>query len=103
MNASVELMQITTILRGVTQERRGDLGIESYQRKLLNPQALQFDTRIESLSVLYFSDYETGYIYKVGAWESDDHRCSQAVAVENAWRLTQSEDMCIYKFLRVIN
>lgn len=57
--------QIETILRGVTQQRQGVIGVESYYQYLLNPQALQFDTREDELDILYFSDYDTGYIYKV--------------------------------------
>lgn len=45
------------------QERMGDLGVESYYQSLINPQALQLDTRVDDLDLLYFSDYGTGYIY----------------------------------------
>lgn len=54
-----------TILVGVYQERTGDLGVETYFQDLLNPQSLQFDSREEDLSLLFFSDYDTGYIYTV--------------------------------------
>eukprot|EP00904_Undaria_pinnatifida_P009613 jgi/Undpi1/5782/HiC_scaffold_2.g01056.m1 len=57
--------RVETILKGVTQQRRGAISVESYYQHLLNPQALQFDTREEDLDVLYFSDYDTGYIYEV--------------------------------------
>lgn len=58
-------LKISTILRGVTQQRRGVISVESYYQHLLNPQALQFDSRDDDLDKLYFSDYDTGYIYKV--------------------------------------
>lgn len=58
-------LQITTILSGVTQERRGDLFVEEFYQSLIDPQALQFDTRREDLDVLFFSDFGTGYIYTV--------------------------------------
>ncbi|CAB1097443.1 unnamed protein product [Ectocarpus sp. CCAP 1310/34] len=56
---------IVTILSGVTQERRGELRVEDYYQTLTDPQALQLDTRLEDLDLLYFSDYGTGYIYSV--------------------------------------
>lgn len=59
------MLQITTMLSGVTQERRGDIVVEDYYQPLMDPQALQLDTRREDLDVLYFSDYGTGYIYSV--------------------------------------
>lgn len=62
--------QIVTILSGVTQERRGDLQVEDYYQALTDPQALQLDTRLEDLDLLYFSDYGTGYIYSVRAKET---------------------------------
>lgn len=52
-------------MRGVTQKRRGAISVESYYQHLLNPQALQFDSREDDLDLLYFSDSDTGYIYKV--------------------------------------
>lgn len=65
--------QITTILTGVTQERRGVLVVEEYYQTLIDPQALQLDTRLEDLNLLYFSDYGTGYIYSVsGMWRAAD-------------------------------
>lgn len=54
-----------TIVEGVWQERRAGVEIETYYQPLLSPQSLQFDTREEDLGMLYFSDFETGYIYTV--------------------------------------
>lgn len=51
----------------MTQERRGVLDVEEYYQTLIDPQALQLDTRLEDLNLLYFSDYGTGYIYSVSA------------------------------------
>lgn len=63
----VNLTQVSTILSGVYQERLGELGVETYYQPLLSPQSLQFETRDDELRILYFADYETGYIYKVNA------------------------------------
>lgn len=62
--------QVVTILTGVTQERRGELQVEDYYQALTDPQALQLDTRLEDLDLLYFSDYGTGYIYSVRVKEA---------------------------------
>ncbi|CAM9233744.1 unnamed protein product [Ectocarpus sp. 13 AM-2016] len=67
---------IVTILSGVTQERRGELQIEDYYQALTDPQALQLDTRLEDLDLLYFSDYGTGYIYSV---ETDGNNANALV------------------------
>lgn len=69
------------MLSGVTQERRGDLGVEDYYQPLINPQALQLDSRQEDLDLLFFSDYDTGYIYSVSGCKK---RCLPAAAVAAA-------------------
>ena len=59
--------QVTTILTGVTQQRKNDLPTQTYFQYLGSPQGLQLDTsNVDNLTSLFFSDYETGYIYTVG-------------------------------------
>lgn len=53
------------MLSGLIQQRRGPIDVEDYYQPLVNPQALQLDSRQEDLGLLYFSDYDTGYIYSV--------------------------------------
>lgn len=58
-------LQLTTIVSGVIQQRRGAIDVEDYYQPLISPQAIQLDSRQEELGLLYFSDYDTGYIYSV--------------------------------------
>ena len=60
--------QITTLLSGAIQQRMGPIEVEDYYQPLMDPQALQLDTRQDDLGLLYLSDYGTGYIYSVGAF-----------------------------------
>ncbi|CAM9626258.1 unnamed protein product, partial [Choristocarpus tenellus] len=57
--------QVTPIVKGVIQVRFGELSLEKYFQPLMSPQAIQIDTRDPDQDVLFFSDMETGFIYKV--------------------------------------
>lgn len=59
------VLQLTTIVSGVIQQRRGVIDIEDYYQPLISPEAVQLDSRQEDQDLLYFSDYFTGYIYSV--------------------------------------
>ncbi len=72
---SAHYSQLTTLLSGVIQQRQGPFDIEDYFQPLLDPQALQLDTRREDLGLLYISDYGTGYIYAVCMCVGAASRC----------------------------